>query len=90
MILTINPVIDRDDVRHRSGGYESGGDGSASFLPSDPLFHQPDITLLLFVSATLRAKGGFQNVMQFDLVGNAIFHVEHLKAMHFCCHAGIV
>ena len=90
MVLTINPVIDGDDTGHCSSGYESGGDGGASFLPSDPLFHQPDVALLLFISVLLRAQGSFQHVMQFDLVSNTILRVQHSEAMHFCCHAGIV
>ena len=63
MILTINTVIDGDNARHRSSGYESSGNGGAAFLSGDSLLHQPDVALLLFVSATLGAKGGFQNVM---------------------------
>jgi hypothetical protein len=90
MILTINPVIDGDDTGHRSSGYESGRDGGASLLSSDPFFHQPDITFLLFIGATLGAEGSFQNVMQFDLVRDAILHVEHSEAMHLRRHAGIV
>ena len=90
MVLTINPMIDGDDTRHRGRGYESSGDGSTSFLPSDPFFHQSDVALLLFISVMLRAKGGFQNVMQFDLVSNTILRVEHSETMHFRRHAGIV
>ena len=90
MILTVNPVIDGDDTGHRGSGHESGGDSGSSFLPSDPLFHQPDIALLLLVSTTLRAKGGFQNVMQFDLVSNAVLRVKRPEAMYLRCHTGIV
>ena len=90
MILTINTVIDGDDARHCSSGYESSGDGGATFLSSDSLLHQPDVALLLFVSATLGAKGGFQNVMQLDLVSDTILHVEHAEVMYFCRYAQVV
>ena len=63
MILTIDAVIDWDDTQHRSGGYESSGDGGATFLPGDPLLHQPDVALLLFIGAALGAQGSFQHVM---------------------------
>ena len=63
MILTIDTVINGNDMGHGGSGYQSSGDGGASFLPSDPLLHQPDVALLLFISATLGAEGGFQNVM---------------------------
>jgi hypothetical protein len=59
VIFTIDAVVDWDDPRHRSSGYESSGDGGTTFLSGDPLFHQPDIALLLLVGAALRAQRSF-------------------------------
>ena len=90
MVLTVDTVIDGDDARHRSSGYESSGDGGMTFLSSNSLLHQPDVALLLFISTMLGAKGGFQNMMQLDLVSNTILRVKHTEAMYFRRYAGIV
>jgi hypothetical protein len=90
VILTVNAVIDGDNARHRSGGYESSGNGGAMLLSGDPFLHQPDVALLLFVSAALGAQGGLQDVMQLNLISNTILHIEHAEAVYFRCNTRIV
>ena len=62
-------------MRHRSSGYETSADGSTAFLSSDPFFHESGISLLLFDGAMLRAEGGFEDMVQLNLIGNAIFYI---------------
>ena len=90
MILTINTVEDGEYLRHRGGGHEAGGNGCTALLPCNSFLHQSDVPLLLFDGAALRTQRGFEDVMQFDLVCNSIFCVEHAEAMHFCCYARVV
>ena len=75
VILTVNPVKDGDYPRHRCGCHEASRDGRTPLLSCDPFLHQPNISLLLFDSATLRTQGGFENVMQLDLICDMVFRV---------------
>ena len=55
VILTVDAMEDWEYAGHCGGGHEMGGNGSTVLLPCDPFLHQPDISLLLFGDATLRA-----------------------------------
>ena len=90
MILTIDTVIDGEDTRHRSSGYESSGDSGATLLSGDSLLHQSNVAFLLLIGTTLGAEGGFQDMMQLDLIGNAIFCIKHMEAMYLHRYTRVV
>ena len=61
-----------------------------AFLSRNSLLHQPDISFLLFDGAALRPQRGLKDMMQLDLIGDAIFGIEQAKAMYLCRHTQIV
>ena len=89
-VLTVDPMKDREYVRHHSSGYEAGGDSRTVFLSRNPLFHEPDVSFLLFDGAALRPQRGLEDMMQLDLIGDTILRVEHTEAMYFCRHAWVI
>ena len=68
VILAIDAMEYREYMRHCSGSYKAGGDGHTAFLPCDSFLHQSDILLLLFGGMALRAQGGFEDMVQLDLI----------------------
>ena len=66
---------DREYARHCGSSYEAGGDGSAALLSSDLFFHESSISFLLFDGTSLGAKGGLKDVVQLDLIGDAILSI---------------
>ena len=75
IVFTISPMENGKKAGHCSGGNEVGADGSAVFLLSNPFLHELGVSLLLFDGVTLRAKGGFKDVAQLNLVGDVIFDI---------------
>ena len=63
VILAVNTVKDGEYVGHCGSGYEAGGNGCAALLPRNLLFHQPDISLLLFDGAALGSQRGLEDMM---------------------------
>ena len=74
-VLTIDLTEDRKKMRHCSGSYEVGTDSSVVFLSSDLFLHESSVLLLLFDGVMLGAEGGFEDMTQFDLIGDMVFCV---------------
>ena len=74
-VLTINLMEDREKARHCSSGYEAGTNRSTAFLSSYPFLHELSVPLLLLDGATLGAKGGLEDMMQLNLIGNMVLSV---------------
>ena len=52
-----------------------GTDSGVVFLLSNPFLHELSVPLLLFDGVMLGAKGGFEDMTQFDLIGDMVFCV---------------
>ena len=63
VVPTVDPLKDGNYTRHGCGSDETGRNCSTALLSCDPFFHQSDVPFLLFSSTTLRAEGGFEDVV---------------------------
>ena len=90
MILTIDAMEDGEDSGHCGGSYKVSRNSCTALLPCDAFLHQPDVSFLLFDGAMLRAQGGFEDMVQLDLIRHAILHIEHVEMMYLRHHTRVV